>query len=1035
MKNVKRLLLALVATWITVSAAAQAPLALYDNTKTYREALELFDHEKYVPAKEKFEEYIRLEKNPQHALRINSEYYSGVCALYLLHKDAEYQLEKFVLEHPDSPWKQRAYFELATFNYQKKSYKKALEWFDHVDMKELSKAEKTEFYYKRGHSRFEEGDKINARLDFFEAKQEEGEFKQPALYYYSHITYEQGDYQTALEGFLQLENDPVFKSLMPYYITQIYYKQKKYDEVLRYGPTAIAQAEANATKRVPEIARLIGDSYCIKENYSSALPYLEQYHNATNKSDITREDYYQLGYAYHKTSQWQKAVEAYGNCNDENDELHQRASYNMGECYLKLEQKEYARNAFEEASNMAFNADIQEDAMFNYAKLAFELSYNPFHEAISAFEEYLEKYPNSKRRDEAYEFLLNVYMKTRNYERALASLEKIQNKDNRVKEAYQVVAYNRGVELFQAEKFSDADKYFDKVYTYPVNPVINADARFWKAEVSYRLRDYNKAIQRYQAFSSEAGAYNSEFYGAAHYGLGYAYFKKGLDEDNFDISTNLFSNANTSFRKYVDGSHSKDQKKVNDCYLRIGDCFYVNKSYSQAIQYYDKVATADQAGREYAMYQKAMSYGYDGQPDKKSWVLKSLLTENPDSKFEVDAKYELAKTYLLQNRLTEAKTYYNDILKNHATSQYAKVSLKDMCLIYVKEGNNDLVKESWVEIKTKYKSDPVVCDAYAICKSVLIEDPEFQNDAITICGASKNDVEEEVYTKAVAAAQDGDCNTAITKLSDYLNKFQPAYYALDANYYLANCYFDKKDFNKSLEACNAVIAFGSSNYLEECLVMAATISYNNEDYTQALNHYRDLEQTALLKNNTLEAQIGLMRCYYKIGEFGDAKMYADKVIINTSTPEEIRTTAYLWRGRISKINQEYDAAIVDFKEVIKRIGSSESAAESKYGIAFCLFKKGEFKKTETELFQLIEKYSGYAEWKYRAFLLLADSYIGMKDYFQARATVNAILENVSEQWVIDEANQKKAQLDAIENPQPTGGSNNDIEIDLVPNNN
>ena len=161
-----------------------------------------------------------------------------------------------------------------------------------------------------------------------------------------------------------------------------------------------------------------------------------------------------------------------------------------------------------------------------------------------------------------------------------------------------------------------------------------------------------------------------------------------------------------------------------------------------------------------------MSYGYEGQNDKKAWVLKSLLTESPDSKFEVDAKYELAKTYLLDNRLSDAKTYYNDILKNHSASQYAKLALKDMCLIYVKEGNDAKVKESWTEIKSKYQHDPVVCDAYAICKAVLIDDPEFQNDAVTICGASLDDVEQDVYAKAVGYAQDGDCATAITKLGD-----------------------------------------------------------------------------------------------------------------------------------------------------------------------------------------------------------------------------------------------------------------------------
>jgi len=266
------------------------------------------------------------------------------------------------------------------------------------------------------------------------------------------------------------------------------------------------------------------------------LPYLEQYHAATAKADITREDYYQLGFAYHRTGQWQKAIDAYSNCDKENDDLHQLASYNMGECYLKLGQKEYARNAFDQASRMEFNKEIQEDALFNYAKLAFELSYNPFHEAITAFEDYLNKYPNSPRRDEAYEFLLNVYMKTRNYDKALASLDKIKNKDARVKEAYQVVAYNRAVELFQSEDYINSEKYFDKVFTYNMNPTLSADARFWndarfwKAESKYRQKEYAASVQRYNDFLSESAAYNSDFYGLANYGQGYAYFKMGNDD-------------------------------------------------------------------------------------------------------------------------------------------------------------------------------------------------------------------------------------------------------------------------------------------------------------------------------------------------------------------------------------------------------------------------------------------------------------------------------------------------------------------------
>lgn len=1006
---------------------AQEPIALYDNTRIYREALDLFEHEKYVPAKEKFEQYIVLEKNPQHALRINSEYYNGICALYLLHKDAEYQLEKFVLEHPDSPWKQHVYFELATFNYKKKSYKKALEWFEFVDEKNLSSADKTEFRYKRGHSYFETGDLINARQDFYEAKQSESEFKSAAIYYYSHIAYEQNDLQTALEGFQLLEKDEIFKGLIPFYITHIYYKQKRFDEVLVYGPKALAEAEANATKRVPEIARLIGDSYCAKEKYAEALPFLLQYHDNTPKGDVTREDYYQLGYAFHRTSAWQKAIDAYSDVSKQDDDLTQRTSYNMGECYLKLNQKEYARNAFEAASNMSFNTDVQEDAMFNYAKLAFELSYNPFHEAITAFEDYLNKYPNSKRRDEAYEFLLNVYMKTRNYDKALASLDKIQNKDNRVKEAYQVVAYNRAVELFQSEDYAKADTYFDKVAAYPVNPTLNADAKYWKAEISYRLKEYAQSVPRYNAFIAEPGAYNSEYYGLAHYSQGYAYFKLANAEMNYETADGYYQKANTSFRKYIDGNHGKEAKKVSDAYLRIGDCFYVAKNYTQAILYYDKAAGNDEGGKEYAMFQKGMSYGFDGQNDKKSWVLKSLLTESPNSRFRVDAKYELAKTYLADNRLSEAKTYYNDILTNHSTTQYPKYALRDLCLVYVKEGNEEKVKQTWNTLKANHPKDPVLKDAYVICKSILIDDPEFQSDAISIGGASKDEVEEEVYLKAVGYAQDGDCNTAITKLTAYLQKFQ--YYALEANYYLANCYYDKGEKDKALQSYTYVINQGSSNYLEECLVVAATINYNKKEYSTARQHYLKLSEVAVLKTNLLEAQIGLMRCNYLLSDFDAAKQYADAVINNVGTPQDIRYTAFLWRGRIQLNNGQFDVASADFKEVIKKGGVD--AAEAKWSIAKCHYGKAEYKKAESEIFALLEKYSAFEEWKYKGYLLLADVYMGLKDYFQARATIDAILENVEVPWVVEEALIKKAELDALENAGRENRSN-DIEIDLNP---
>jgi tetratricopeptide (TPR) repeat protein len=212
------------------------------------------------------------------------------------------------------------------------------------------------------------------------------------------------------------------------------------------------------------------------------------------------------------------------------------------------------------------------------------------------------------------------------------------------------------------------------------------------------------------------------------------------------------------------------------------------------------------------------------------------------------------------------------------------------------------------------------------------------------------------------------------------------------------------------------------------LVAAATINYNNKNYSQALNHYIELENVAILKNNELEAQIGQMRCHYLLGEMGYAEEYADKVIMNPSTPDGIKNTAFLWRGRIRMQNAQWDEAYYDFVEVEKKGG--EKGAESKYNMALIAFKKQAYKPAESEIFKLIEKYSAFNEWKYKGFLLLADVYLGLEDYFQARATLNTIKENVSEPWVIDECQKKLKELDLIENPPTPSNRSSEIEINL-----
>ncbi|MEZ4890464.1 MAG: hypothetical protein R2779_07890 [Crocinitomicaceae bacterium] len=73
-----------------------------------------------------------------------------------------------------------------------------------------------------------------ARNNFAEVKDGDSQYAVPALYYFSHISYTEKSYQTALDGFLKLENGPGFGKVVPYYILQIYYLQGKYEQVAEY---------------------------------------------------------------------------------------------------------------------------------------------------------------------------------------------------------------------------------------------------------------------------------------------------------------------------------------------------------------------------------------------------------------------------------------------------------------------------------------------------------------------------------------------------------------------------------------------------------------------------------------------------------------------------------------------------------------------------------------------------------------------------------------------------------------------------------
>ena len=125
-------------------------------------------------------------------------------------------------------------------------------------------------------------------------------------------------------------------------------------------------------KRDKELKRLIGDAYFAVGQYQNSIDYLEGYMSDDASSSLDRIEKYQLGLSYFELQDYNKATIQFEDVLFDEDSLSQFAAHQLGQCYLLLDKKPLAINAFKYASAINFDYKLKEDAAFNSVKLIYE---------------------------------------------------------------------------------------------------------------------------------------------------------------------------------------------------------------------------------------------------------------------------------------------------------------------------------------------------------------------------------------------------------------------------------------------------------------------------------------------------------------------------------------------------------------------------------------------------------------------------------------------------------------------------------------
>lgn len=940
----------------------------------FDKAVALYKDKQYQAAQILFNKVKTINSN--YEVKSDCAYYSANCAIRLEQSGADAMMEDFVKDYPTSSKQNQAFIEVAHYYFEQGNYPQALKYFDRVDEGSMTNEEREKFNFQKGYCFFSAKNKKEADK-YFNKVANSKEFGSQAKYYLGYMAYETDNYKEATQYFDQVQDQDKYKEKMSYFQADMNFKLGNFQKAIDLGVPQLSKSNAEEKS---ELNKIIGESYFNLKQYDKALPYLKEYRGKKGKWNNT--DFYQLGYAYYKAGNYESAIGEFNKIIGGQDSVAQNAYYHLGESYLKVGKKQEALNAFKTASEMEFEAKIQEDAYLNYAKLSYEIG-NPYQSVPEVLMGYLNKYPQTAYKQEIENLLINSYITSKNYKEALSLLEKNKNPQNRP--AYQKVAFYRGLELYTDGNYNEALTLFKKSIAEPRDAKFTARATFWKAETEYNLDQFSEALIGFKQFAGSAEAKNVPEAKNADYNLAYTYFK--LKE---------YESAAKHFQEYINVSKD-DRVRLNDAYLRMGDSYFVTTKYWPAMDAYNKAIELRSVDADYAHFQKAISYGFVGKNDLKIENLNSFMKAHPKSKYADDALYELGNTYVTQNNVSKAVETYDRLENDYSGSSYVSKAILRQGLVYYNNDKDQQALVKFKEVVAKFPRTEEANEAVATARLIYMDNNKVDEYAawvktLDFVEVSNADLDNDTYNAAEKQYLQNNSKQAVSGFSGYLANFPNGLHALKANFYLAQLYFADGLGTNAIPNYEYVIGKSRNEFTEQSLARLCEIYLKNKTYDKAVPVLQRLESEADFPQNVTFAQSNLMKCYYEQKEYANAVIYADKVLANAKTDDKVKSDAQIIVARSAiKTNDEVKAKEAYAK--LQKIAKGELAAEALFYDAYFKNKEGKFEVSNTLVQKLAKDYSGYKYFGAKGLIVMAKNFYGLKDSFQATYILESVIKN------------------------------------------
>jgi TolA-binding protein len=981
---------------ISHTLPAQRQLSQVSPDKHFDFGLHLLQQGKFVAAGQAFERYLQTpDEAPKKA---DAQYYVAYCAIRTENADGEALIEKFVQEHPYHAKASLAYFELADLKYRSRQYEDAVTYFEKVYFSQLTKEKMSEGRFKLGYSYFALQQFDRAYTQFEELKRTDNKYQFPASYYAGYINFEKGEYDRAYYDFKRAEQNEAYAAVVPPLIVKVLYKQKRYDELIDYAQGNMA---LGSQAQEAEVYLYLGEAYYQKRDFEKAAENFAQYLQA-KKTTPDREILFRIADTQSQAGRYTEAIEQFKQVAITDDALGQSASYKLGDLYLKTENKKYALAAFKSASEVGQNAQIAEEALFQYAKLNLDLQ--NFDEALKAIQVFKQRYPGSAYALQSDELLSEAFLNTKNYDAALKHIESLGDRSATINRAYQKIAFFKGTELFNNGQYAAAVAMFNKSLEQPLSEDYVIRAHFWKGEAYSIGRMYDDAIASYSAvFRADANGRTIEYL-KARYGIGYAYF-----------NTNEYEKALGHFRYYTTQLEDRG-KGLNylDGLVRYADCLYATKNYQEAITVFDQVIAQYDEARPYAYFRLGVIHGILNNLSSANKNFDRVIERYPNSSYVVNAVFQKAQFNFESGQYNESVQIYTRLIERFPESSYVPYALQRRAIAYANLKNDAAAARDYAAVVDRYPSHEIAHSALLGLQQALANTGragEFSRYLEAYKGANpESDAIESIeYEAAKNLYFNQEYAAAVRAFRRFMDAHPASTSVAEARYYMADALVRTGAEREALEVYYTLSDNTSFDRHSRVVGRIADLELALANYKQAVHAFRSQERLAQSKKEQYNAWHGLMVAYYHLQRYDSVDHYAEKIVQRGLVVANAESEALLYLGKSAYDRELYDVALDYFISTVNA-AKDEHGAEAQYMIGQIYHKQKKYLASNEALYAMNANFSRYEQWLGRGFLLIADNFIAMDEDFQAKATLESIIENADNEEIIRAAGER---LDAI----------------------